>query len=282
MTIALGVLCDEGGSSLVMAADTEESDGFLKTSQRKIALATNIHVYASVGKKPRLARGPKEIAACAVAGAGNSGYLDTITPMLADDFQVSEEADEDAIQEEFSKTVRKFYIDHVVPLALYPERERPEFSVLIGVTRKGKTPDLLFASEKTTLRRCAPHAAVGIGATFATQLLKRLWPQAWVDRKTAAILVTFIMFHVKECVENCGKVTDVLVLHNGTRTYMPWELRRELEAIFFRYARLEGDAMHAVFSLSDSHQKQSVNNVSRLFTALRAEVEKLASKWQLP
>lgn len=281
MTIALGVLCDEGGNSLVMAADTEESDGFLKTSQRKIALATNIQVYASVGKKSRPGNA-EEIAACAVAGAGNSGYLDTITSMLIDDFQVSQKADEDSIQDEFSKTVRQFYVEHVVPFALYPERERPEFSVLIGVTRRGKTPNLLFASEKTTLRRCAPYAAVGIGATFATQLLKRLWPQAWVDRKTAAIVITFIMFHVKESVEYCGKLTDVVVLHNGMRTYMPWELRRDLEAIFLRYARLEGDAMHALFSMSDSHQKQSVRNVSSLFKALRAEVEKLALKWQLP
>ena len=59
MTIALGVLCGDG---LIIAADTEESDGFLKTSQPKISVATNIHVYSSVGKKPRMGRGSEEIA----------------------------------------------------------------------------------------------------------------------------------------------------------------------------------------------------------------------------
>jgi 20S proteasome alpha/beta subunit len=277
MTIALGVLCGDG---LIIAADTEESDGFLKTSASKISIATNIYVYASVGKKPRLGRGPQEIAACAVAGAGDSAYLDTITPMLIDDFQETEQADEDAIQGEFSKTVRKFYIEHVVPFAQYPAIDRPDFSVLVGVSRKDKA-ELLFASSKTTLRRCAPFAAVGVGATFANQLLKRLWPQTWVDRKTAALLVAFIMFHVKESVENCGKLTDVVVMHNGTRTYMPWELRSGLEAIFFRYSRIEGDVMHAIFSMSDSHQKQSVDTVSGLFKELRHEIENLAKTWTI-
>jgi hypothetical protein len=280
MTIALGVLASDG---LVIAADTEESDGFIKTNQRKIAIASNIHFYTYAA--PRKRRTPpksmEETATCAIAGAGNAGYLDTITPDLVDDFNVAHEGDENVLLSEFGKTVRQFYLTHVIPFALYPALDRPEFSVLIGLTRKGQSQNLLFASEKTALRRCAPYAAIGIGASFATMLLKRLWPDAWIDLKTAALLVSFIMFHVKESVANCGKFTDILVLHDGTRTYMPWQIGRELEALYLRYAKLEREAMHAVFGESEPHQVQAVNNVAMLFTELRKEIAKVSKPWRL-
>src|SRR5439155_12638695 len=116
-----------------------------------------------------------ERATCAIAGAGNAGYLDTITPMLVADFQRTVDSDEDTIQDAFGKTVRQFYLDHVAPFGNLPIHERPDFSVLIGVTHKDRRPPLLFVSEKTALRRGAEHVAVGVGASFATMLLKRWW-----------------------------------------------------------------------------------------------------------
>lgn len=277
MTIALGVLTPEG---LVVAADTQESDGFLKTSQQKIALASNIHVYTSIDRKrhrPKPSSDRKGRSVCAVAGAGNAGYLDTITPLMIDDFRVVTDGDEDALETEFGKTLHHFYVQHVVPFAAFPAMDRPEFSVLIGATHKGQK-NLLYVSEKTTLRRMEPFAAVGIGSSFAMNLLKSLWPQAWVDRKTAALIVSYVMFQVKESVEGCGKFTDIVVLNDGERYFVPGQLGLELEALFRQQWRLERDAMLSLFGMSKSHQEQAVVNVEAQFNGFRRMITTLAKK----
>lgn len=277
MTIALGVLAGDG---LIIAADSEESDGILKTHQHKIAVSVNMQMTATwdrPGKKRKSVKPAKPVqprAVCAIAGSGDAAYLDTLTPLLACGFGKTQNVDE--CQHSFGKTIGAFYRENVIPFAKYPANDRPDFSTIIGVTTE--TENALFASEKTALRRCAPYQAVGVGATFATLLLKRLWPQAWVDRKTAALIVSYIMFLVKESVENCGKLTDVVVLHNGTRSYMPWQISRELETIFLRYWRFEGDAIHSLFSMSQPHQAQSVKSVDDLFAAFRGELTTLAKK----
>jgi hypothetical protein len=273
MTICLGVLAGDG---LIIAADTEETDGFLKTNQQKISVSVNIHLIASVNAKKHTKGkvGVPPVATCAIAGAGNAGYLDSITPLLAKDFGDGKKSVE-ASQGDAGKTVRTFFREHVIPFAAYPLLERPDFAMLIGTTQTGG-PNILLASEKTVLRQCAPYAAVGVGATFAMLLLKRLWPQAWVDKKSATLIVAYIMFLVKESVENCGKFTDIVVLHDGTRHYLPWQVGRELETMFLRYWRLEADAMLSLFGMSPRHQQQSVRHVTDIFKAFREEIEKLA------
>jgi hypothetical protein len=268
MTIALGVLCGDG---LVISADTEETDGFLKTNQSKIFVSQNIHLvtYEKGGREK-----PSETAAtCAVAGAGNAGYIDAVTPLLTGGIWKAK--DETEYLKMFGKALREFYRENVIPFAGYPERERPDFSTLIGVTRKGSPDYFLFASEKTALRRCPSFAAVGIGSTFANILLKRLWPQTWVDRKTAALIVAYVMFHVKESVEGCGKFTDIAVLYNGTRGFVPWQIGRDLETLFHRDWRLDRDAVHALFGTSERHQEQSVANVVEQFGEFRKDIAKL-------
>src|SRR5437660_1618792 len=78
MTIALGVICGDG---LVISADTEETDGWLKTNQSKITVSQNIHLvtYEKGGGRAKV---PETAATCAVAGAGNAGYIDALTPLL--------------------------------------------------------------------------------------------------------------------------------------------------------------------------------------------------------
>src|SRR5208283_5317188 len=66
MTIALGVLAKDG---VVLAADTELTWGYLKTSGEKIWTTE------------------AETGALAIAGAGPGGYLEAVSQQLIDDFQ---------------------------------------------------------------------------------------------------------------------------------------------------------------------------------------------------
>jgi hypothetical protein len=207
MTIAIGILARDG---MVVAADAEESTGdYMKGTKGKITCW-----YMPDGEAGTF-RG-NCMTSCVIAGAGNSGYVQALTDKLGDAFRLSKSdtpvrpfTDDDSkpsLQREFRETIKRFYKDHIIPFASYPERKRPDVEMLIAVQRSSMSG--LFVSEKTVLNSAIPFKAIGWGSTFAELFLQKLWCSMSVDQ--AEILAAYIVFLAKESVETCGKFTTVV------------------------------------------------------------------------
>lgn len=204
MTIAIGMLARGG---MVIAADTEESTGdYMKGQKGKVAC-----FYSQDGKPGTFAG--ECVSSCAVAGAGNSGYVQGLIGQLGDAFIANPELQpnpplgvpQESLQSKFSECIHRFYREHIIPFASYPERKRPDVEMLIAVQRK--TIFALFASEKTVLNSVMPYKAIGWGSTFAELLLDKLWCGMSVEQ--AEVLAAYIVFMTKESVETCGKYTTI-------------------------------------------------------------------------
>jgi hypothetical protein len=142
-------------------------------------------------------------------------------------------------------------------------------------------PDIsnrLFVTEKTTVRECAPNEAIGVGGMFAKMLLKRFWPDEWVDLQTAAAVAAYVAYHVKESVPDCGKVTEIVVRHGGSRAYVPWNSTCDLESLLLRYGRLEQLPGPCACAPEGDRQVRSMATRGELFKAFREEFTKLMSR----
>jgi hypothetical protein len=194
MTIALGILASDG---IVVAADTEESSGYLKNETTKI-----LNVI-----------GPKDIlgGSCVISGAGDSGYVSSSMFELADVFLDNKTLRGKVLQQTFEDSIKKFHDDHIIPFAAYPTEDRPAIELLIAHNRVNN-PTLLI-SEKSAVIHKSPYAAVGCGSIFAEILLYRLWRYA--DTKMTEMLAAYILFMVKESIQGCGKYTQISTLHNA-------------------------------------------------------------------
>jgi hypothetical protein len=114
MTIALGMLASDG---VVIAADREEGDGYLKTDIGKIS-----HVF----------RGLNPIGSIAVAGAGEGPAIDEISTLLSDIFCTDKERNGGEIKEELTNAHRTYYKETVLPFAIQHQSERPDYALVIG------------------------------------------------------------------------------------------------------------------------------------------------------
>lgn len=231
MTIALGVIAGDG---VVLAADTEETDGYLKTGQSKISTA----IYQNPQERVY------SHCACGISGAGTAGHIDLLTERLSEIF-LDHAVPLDRNQRlALAAEVSQFYRDHVVPFASYPEHERPDFSMLLALSL-GKHDRQILVSEKTALRPGKGFAAVGIGAMFARILLKELW-HSGMSVKTAIWLAAYAIWQTKESIPSCGKFTEILVLSEGEASFVSWQDVQSMETAFRHLIDLDGLLFHYV------------------------------------
>jgi hypothetical protein len=238
MTIALGILAEDG---IVVAADTEESAGTLKSETTKI-----LYVLGEIpaGDPGASNPAPPSSGVCLISGAGDSGYVSTLMLELADVFLDDKTRVQKPLQQAFEDQIKSFHSDHIIPFAAYPYDDRPSVEMLIAYNRSHQRG--LLTSEKSAVCRKMPYAAVGCGSIFADILLGRLWRMA--DVKATQILAAYIVFMVKECVAGCGKLTQISAIHGSTIvsresgatlvaaekpiSHMCWEEINELEKKF--------------------------------------------------
>ena len=197
MTICIGMSASDG---LVIAADAQESDQYYKRSQQKILpFVGNI----TLGENPL----PPQMA-CALTGAGDSGYLDAFFEYALEGINVDSSQPE--FKEFLAEKVRTFHERHLFPLAIAPNP--PEIDVLVGAYVKFQT--CMFVSHGSTLRRAGPYAAVGAGAHFALSMINELWRNQ--DLAHTEILAAYIVGITKERIEGCGNYTAIVSVHGSS------------------------------------------------------------------
>lgn len=218
MTIAIGVLATNG---VVIAADREENDGYLKNDTGKI-------VTTFKGRAP--------VGSIVIAGSGTGPYVDEISKLITDAFVESEVGTETAIRSRIVAEHRRYYTECVLPFSAQPQNERPDYSLLIGCYGD----DLGYKLWRTVglaVNEESPFAAVGWGASSAQALLGRLYERLPLDY--AIKLAAFVIFMVNRSSTNCGFGTNISVARRDIFNVISRRLIREWESLFESYLSLE-------------------------------------------
>ena len=232
MTIAIGLLSSDG---VVLAADTQEIMGSLKSDESKLIIANR-------GLKDQKA------GALAITGAGDSGYLDSINMEICTSFVAKEPWTGAKWAVKLKKHVKDFHNDYVVPYGTFPESDRPHLRLVIG----GNFSDpnfgdyrAVWSTDKSTVSMAKNYCAVGLGSAQAYVMLRRFW--TIMDTVKAASLAAYVVFHVKHSVDGCGNETQIVILKNGYAEYVPAPNIELMENYFDERALLENQLLH--FSL---------------------------------
>src|SRR5687768_11121404 len=191
MTIAIGLMCNEG---LIVAADTQVSAGYagaLKTVEAKIE---NVE-------------GPA-CGALLISGAGPVGYLDSIKAKLINCFTdepgigTAFEAPRELtsvteIDDRLASILDEFYTKHV----LQPyERNSQHFDLLIALMRPNGIERLWTTSQTVLIP--AKHrmpVAIGAGSSYALQLMASHWP--YMSMAETVLFAAYVIYRVKKSVD---------------------------------------------------------------------------------
>lgn len=214
MTIAIGVLAKDG---LVMAADTQISSGYEKTTLGKIAYVPSFTGGSS----------------SAFTAAGTVGYMDALLASEINLFRsLHAELSIEEVERNLSDHFVEFHAKHVLPFGHYPFQERPGVDLLIGAHWRGERR--IWSTSNNAFVPRYNYAAIGIGEMHARVLLGQLWHDE-ADATSIALLAAYVIFQVKQNVEGCGHDTDIWVLR-GDRSYKVDRKKvRDLEEQFREY-----------------------------------------------
>lgn len=192
MTIAIGILASDG---LVIAADSQETiPGFWKVEQDKIMAAHQVHAGLAQG-------------GIGISGAGLGVYVDELSQRWIRTFTDNPLALTVELQALLDNELEDFHERKVVPFSGYPVNERPEIYLLAACARNGWRSPWESSLNVLTDRTPVGYAAVGVGAMHARTLLGRFYSRFHFDLARAVLLAAYVLFHVKESVDGCGKRT---------------------------------------------------------------------------
>jgi hypothetical protein len=217
MTIAVGLLVPNT-TDFVIAADSQETYDTAKVDGQKIMTLT----VESLGREPQ---------GCVVfTGAGRAGYLDTLGQAILKTFLDSEEGGP-KLQEQFERTVRRFYRQNVFPFGEgWARNESLDLSAVIAYQR-GKQHGM-FANDLTAVRQ-TNCVAVGSGQLAVLSYLNRFRPVA-LSAEQAMRLAAYCVYQAKEIDPYCGKETHVVLLSGNRQQTMDIKVVEAWETVFKR------------------------------------------------
>jgi len=193
MTICIGMLASDG---IVIAADAQESDTYFKRGQQKILTLHTIGLGSGPQPPPT---------GCVVTGAGDAGFIDAFTQKLL--YSVRGDMTIQTFQVHLENEISEFYGRHIAPiLSSTPEAD---FQMLIGVYFGFASA--LFKTYRSTVQKVSPSAAIG-ASTFGMRLLEEM--PLISDVRSTEIIAANVIATTKDCIEGCGKYTDIVSIHN--------------------------------------------------------------------
>lgn len=258
MTIALGMVASDG---IVLAADSQETDGYFKDFALKINSAmTHTSIYSNVKS------------ALAITGAGPAVHLDAISDEIIKQFHANQDTEIATFESHLKTAVAEFYKEHVVAIA--PQIDR-EFRVIVGVQIEGRFS--LWTSEATVVKKVIGLEAVGTGSPFAKMALSARY-YGEPDIAVTALLSILAVNRAKEYDQYCGKSTSVICLKDNLAYSIPWYLVAEAEKLFMRYSGIEGSAFQYAIGRESGDEEQRPNKISLWLQELRKDFMQLTPK----
>jgi hypothetical protein len=253
---------------MVFAADTQMTEtSFLKLDAGKVSAS----IRPIDHPEARRMSGAR-LRSLAITGAGSAGYLQAARGEFSDLF-ARNEYDEmhKGLEDGLRWKIEDFHNRHVVPFSNYPSHERPDIWLVIGAQFGDHKQ--LWSTDRNVLIRESYYAAVGAGATYAKMILAKLYGE--VDSVTAALLAAYVVFSVKECIDGCGKDTDIFITKNDLPSFMGRKELRAIEEIFRQYATVESEL---VLSVLDGSAPESENFKSKVLKQVRSDIAKYITK----
>jgi 20S proteasome alpha/beta subunit len=244
MTICIGILASDG---VVIAADREEGDGYLKNDRGKIYQAF---------------RGSIPTGSIAVTGAGDGPSLDGICNLMANAF--SDERDDpgfDAAEKALVETHRKYYHETIMPFSLQPQLERPDYSLIVGCVGGGLGKKL-FSTSRLGFNSSGDYEAVGVGASVANTWLGKLYD--YLPLRHAVKVAAYVIYQVKTSVGGCGLGTDIAIVKPDRpipETVAPATIRKWEDA--FRYLQtLERNVFHYCLGVDETQEQHLMRSAT--------------------
>lgn len=257
MTIAIGLLASDG---IVLAADTQEIVGSMKSDESKLLIANR-------GRKP------DKSGALAITGAGDAGYLDSISMDICSAFVAQKAWTGVKFVTKLKKLVKDFHNDHIVPYGKFPDHDRPQASLVVGADFSDSSFGdyrALWSTEKSTVSFAKRYCAVGLGRAQAYVMLRRFWAQ--MDTTKAATLAAYILFHVKHSIDGCGNETQIVIVKDGFAEYIDPANIGLLQHYFDERAAYENQLLH--FGLGMELPEDDVKHTLARFSSLLLENRK--------
>src|SRR5581483_5390977 len=184
MTIAAGFVCSDG---LVLFADTEEQEGYIKTNVEKIQ------------------KYPHSNCSLLIANAGNGFLADSLIDRIFDALPRKKS------EAEIVKTIRKTIIDfHASEVALYPDTQHRQVGLILGIQLNGKS--LLLHADSTALRRVKEFAVIGYGVEIKF-LAQQLYIQG-MPIKHGVLIANYLVDMAKKHVQGCGGESRIATLND--------------------------------------------------------------------
>jgi hypothetical protein len=198
-----------------------------------------------------------------------ANYIDSISPKMLSaitDATQNPSLTYDTLQDAIESELADFYGKHVIPFANFPDHERPDFCLLIGVEHGSHSG--IWSTDKTTVCRCMPFGAVGVGSAYAKILLAGLVKK--MDLMQAGIVAAYVAFEVKRTIEGCGRDTDiVLVRRDGTTSYIYPQDILKMEQLFQEYESIDRKLFHYALGTEPAGD---IDQILSRITSLRSEL----------
>jgi hypothetical protein len=188
MTIAAGFVCSDG---LVLFADTEEQEGYMKTEVEKI------QIY------------PGSNCSLLITNAGQGYLADSLIDRIFDEIETTT-ADEAAIISKIRETILKFHREEV---GLYPaDNEHKQVGLILGL-QVDERAAILLHSAATALRKVKQFAVIGFGAEI--KFLAQQMYQKGMPIKHGILIATHLLKTAIEHVQGCGGQSRIGTLSDG-------------------------------------------------------------------
>ena len=204
VTIAIGLSCNEG---IVLAADSQETISYLKQDVGKLRSVITDNCIVSF------------------AGAGDTDYIDTALQMATADLHESE--DFLSVASHLEKRLLEFFKKHISPWSSFPSNDRPDVSLLMGITMRKTEGHGLYAYSGTAFHRVHTHS-IGAGMLIADDLIG---DYCFGNFNTTELikLAVYVLLRTKRQVDGCGGFTNILVLKDGAFTFVEGSEIEEME-----------------------------------------------------
>ena len=228
MTIALGILASDG---LVIAADTQLSMGYLKTTAGKVTWAAKTEVPPGSNRTEII-----------VSGAGAEFSIKHLGQEITSEFMETPAVmPAQHVGNVLRKSVLGFHKQHVTP---HGKDGSLDVWMIVGATDKiGKH---LWVTDRSVTKEESRFGAVGVGLGMARIVMEQMY--APVDTVGAILLASYVIWRVKHSMDGVGDETDIIASSAGGKTY--WVSRSQaakLEDVFQRFSETKADAFHTIF-----------------------------------
>ncbi len=186
MTVVIGLKFDK---NIVLAADREENDSYLRYQVQKI---TRFGFPGSM--------------MLGITGDGDAHFIDYSTERLRDYILTHHRLNVSRMSRAIETVLKDVFDQHIFPTNL-PAEDRPDFGLLIGVNLRSESK--LFKTQQAVPVEVVDFAASGIGASYAYILLQRLWGS--LTLQSAVLLALYVVQQTKKHVSKVGGGTDIAI-----------------------------------------------------------------------